>query len=254
MLGIEPTAAPVVERDSDRSGWRPIAAPFLETLNGLDRVLDGQMSRMLWVFLGLGIGWWVYVPLHEFLHALGCLATGGEVWELEIARAYGGSLYAALFDFVTPHSEYAGRLSGFDTHGNDLIYLATDLAPYLLTFFPGVWLWRRAATRSQPLVWGAMLPVALAPFVSLTGDAYEIGAILATHIPPWTTMQALEAIRGDDLFLVVERLGSQAGLGLGVALSTVFGGLWAWSWYALSARLAKKLGVESVQIEVGSPT
>ena len=47
--------------------------------------------------------------------------------------------------FVVSGSEYAGRLSGFDTRGSDWIYLATDLGPFVLTIFPGVWWMRRAA-------------------------------------------------------------------------------------------------------------
>ena len=123
--------------------------------------------------------------MHELLHAAACRASGGEVTRLEIDRLYGGALLARVFPFVVPASEYAGRLSGFNTRGSDLIYLATDLGPFLLTLFPGVWALRRAAAARSAALFGAALPFALAPFLSLTGDAYEIGSILATRLPPW---------------------------------------------------------------------
>ena len=120
------------------------------------------------------------------MHAAACEATGGGVTRLEIDRLYGGALLARAFPFVVPASEYAGRLSGFDTRGSDLIYLATDLGPFLLTLFPGVWALRRAARARRAALFGAALPFALAPFLSLSGDAYEIGSILVTRLPPWT--------------------------------------------------------------------
>ena len=77
------------------------------------------------------------------------------------------------------------------------IYLATDLGPFLLTLFPGVWALRRAAAARSAALFGAALPFALAPFLSLGGDAYEIGSILATRLPPWAAPAAREpAARG----------------------------------------------------------
>ncbi len=167
---------------------------FLDAFRGLDRCLDRGIRGLALVLLALVIGWWVYVPLHELLHAAACWAAGGEVTRLEISRQYGGALLARVFPFVTAGSEYAGRLSGFDTHGSDLIYIATDLGPFVLTLFPGVWLLRRAGAAGRPLLFGLALPFALAPFLSLTGDAYEIGSILVTQFPPWG-----ESLRGDDV-------------------------------------------------------
>src|SRR5690349_921767 len=63
--------------------------------------------------------WYVYVPVHELLHAFGCVATGGRVEELRIAPLYGGRLLARVFPFVRAHDEYAGRLAGFDTGGSN---------------------------------------------------------------------------------------------------------------------------------------
>ncbi|MEO1369492.1 MAG: hypothetical protein AAFX50_20120, partial [Acidobacteriota bacterium] len=148
--------------------WRSFfTRPGLDTWHGLDRVLEGPAS-LAWVFVGLALGWWIYVPLHELLHAFACLATGGEVTKLEVAPLYGGHVLAAIFPWVEAGGEYAGRLSGFDTHGNDLIYLATDLGPFLLTLFPGVWALRRAVDTGKPWLYGGTLPFALAPFLSAT--------------------------------------------------------------------------------------
>jgi hypothetical protein len=87
---------------------------------------------------GFFASWWIYVPLHELLHALGCWATGGRVWRLEIDALYGASLVRRVFPFVEVGSSYAGRLTGFDTGGSDLVFLATDFAPYVLTILIGV--------------------------------------------------------------------------------------------------------------------
>lgn len=205
-------------------------APWHDTLHGLDRCLRGEWRRLGWLFLGLVVGWWLYVPVHELLHAWGCLAFGGEVSELEIAHLYGGAVLARLIPFVTAGSDYAGRLSGFDTGGSDLVYLATDFAPFLLTLFPGVWLFRRAAAAGHAFFFGFWLPTALAPFLSLTGDAYEIGSILTTRLPPWKDAAAV--LRGDDVFLMAEGLAASAGAPWGgFALAVLLGLLWAYLTY-----------------------
>ena len=147
--------------------------PFLDLVRGEMRCVE-RPRDLAWLALGLAAGWWLYVPVHELLHALACLAAGGEVTRLEIDPLYGGGLLARWIPWVVAGGEYAGRLSGFDTGGSDLVYLATDLGPFVLTLFPGVWALRRAARAGRPLLFGAALPFALAPLLSLTGDAYEI--------------------------------------------------------------------------------
>lgn len=222
---------------------RPLLAPFTDVLNGLDRCLYRGARGLLFAALGLLAGWWVYVPLHELLHAAACRAAGGEVTRLEIDRIYGGDLLARAFPFVVPASRYAGRLSGFDTHNSDLIYLATDLGPFLLTLFPGVWALRRAAAAKQEILFGAALPFALAPFLSLGGDAYEIGSILVTHLPPWAAPAARGLLRGDDLGKKLGELASLPGVPWGGALLAVLlGALWAFGTYALAGAVARALG------------
>jgi len=208
---------------------------------------------------GLLVGWWIYVPIHELLHAAACVVTGGAVTELQVDPLYGGDVLGRIFPFVTAGGDYAGRLSGFDTGGSDLVYLATVAGPYVLTVFPGVWLLHWASTPgrwavSRAALYGAALPVALAPFVSLPGDAYELGSILTTWLPPWSAHADL--LRGDDAFrvggsLLEAALGTGGSfpaspvsswvLGSGLAVGLVVGGLWAFLTYALGAWTARSL-------------
>jgi hypothetical protein len=234
---------------------RPLLTPFTDTLNGLDRCLDRGARGLLLAALGLLAGWWIYVPAHELLHAAACRATGGEVTRLEIDRIYGGALLARGLPFVVPGSRYAGRLSGFETHGNDLIYLATDLGPFLLTLFPGVWALRRAAVARQAVLFGAALPFALAPFLSLGGDAYEIGSILVTRLSPWAAPATRSLLRGDDLGKKLGELASVPGAPWGGALLAVLlGALWAFGTYALAGAVARALGEGEVTRPTAAPS
>ena len=222
---------------------RPFALPFADVVRGLERCLDRGAKSLIFVALGLLAGWWIYVPLHELLHAAACLAAGGEVTRLEIDRLYGGVVLARIFPFVSPASDYAGRLSGFDTRCSDWIYLATDLGPFLLTLFPGVWALRRAAAAGKPLLFGAALPFALAPFLSLTGDAYEIGSILVPRLPPWSGPAMRGLLRGDDLLKKLEELAKIPGAPWGGALlAALLGLLWAFLIYTLGDLVARALG------------
>lgn len=227
---------------------RLVSTPFRDAFHGLDRGLDRGWRSLALIALGLGLGWWLYVPLHELLHAAACAAAGGRVEQLEIDGIYGGALLARLFPFVTPASDYAGRLSGFDPRGSDWIYLATDLGPFVLTLWPGVWWLRRAAARGRPFSFGAALPFALAPFLSLTGDAYEMGAILVTRLPPWSAPAVRALLRGDDL---LRRAAAVAGAPArpwgGLVLATVLGVAWAFLTYALAGALATRLGAPATE-------
>ena len=155
-----------------------------------------------------------------------------------------------MFPFVVPASEYAGRLSGFNTRGSDLIYLATDLGPFLLTLFPGVWALRRSAAARRAALFGAALPFALAPFLSLGGDAYEIGSILATRLPPWASPAMRQLLRGDD---VAKKLGELAHLPNppwgGALLALLLGVAWAFLTCALGGAVARALGSPPVAAE-----
>lgn len=215
--------------------------PAAELVSGLDACLTRGARSLALAMGGLLAGWWIYVPLHELLHAAACTAAGGRVFRLEIDPLYGGALLTHLFPFVVPESGYAGRLSGFDTGGSDGVFLATDLGPFLLTLFPGVWALRRAGRLRRPALFGAAIPWAFAPFVSATGDAYEIGSILVSRLPPWTGKAAL--LRSDDLLARVGELsGEPAAPWAGVFLAAVVGLLWAFGTYAAGGWLATRLG------------
>lgn len=218
-----------------------VAEPFRELLNGLDAVLRDGVRSLLLVGAGLVAGWWIYVPAHELLHALGCRAAGGAVSRLEIDPLYGADWLATLFPFVVPGGAYAGRLSGFDTRGSDWIYLATDLAPFVLALFPGFWWLRRATRRARPVAFGAALPAAFAPLLSLTGDAYEMASLAVVHLPPWVGQRLLV---GDDLGAKVAEVSGHAGAGMlvGVAVAALLGLLWALAWMLLARRAAGWLG------------
>ena len=130
---------------------------FSEPINDLMAAMEAQVvrashpKRALMIVLVAGVAsWWVYVPVHELLHALGCYVTGGSVTELQIAPEYGGALFARFLPFVVGASDYAGRLSGFDTKGSDLIYLATDVLPFLLSIVIGVPLLKACARGGRP--------------------------------------------------------------------------------------------------------
>ncbi len=224
-------------------GFLLFTRPWLDTFRGLEACLDRGGRALVAVGAGLAAGYWLYVPLHELLHAFACMATGGTVTRLEIAPLFGGGLLARVFPWVVSGGEYAGRLSGFDTGGSDLVYLATDLGPFLLTLWPGVWLLRRAARRRQAALYGASLPFALAPFLSLTGDAYEIGSILTTRLSPWSDTATLALLRGDDLLKKVPELAALASPPwAGLVLAALLGVAWAFATYALAGWIASRLG------------
>ena len=215
--------------------------PIFDFWRGFERSLDTGTRGLLLVFLGLFLMWWIYVPVHEFLHALACLALGGTVTRLEIAPLYGGAWFAKHFDFVVAESEYAGRLAGFDTGGSDIVYAFTVFGPYFLTLLPGVLLLRAAGRRGNALAFGASLPLALVPFLSLPGDAYEMGSILTTRIPPWTSHA--ELLRGDDVVLRAQALLEVAQAPwVGFVVSFLMGALWAFLTYGVGGWIASRLG------------
>jgi hypothetical protein len=233
-----------------RATGLPLLAPR-DTVRGLDAVLRrGRGAALALVMAGMLAGWWLYVPVHELLHAGACVAAGGAVTRLEIAPRYGGALLARALPFVVAEGDYAGRLAGFDTGGSDLVYLATDLGPFLLTVLPGVWWLRRSAAREWPFAFGLALPVALAPFVSLAGDAFEIGSILVTRLPPWAGELSVP-LRGDDLGLRAAEVAALGGIRewSGLVLAALLGLAWAVLTYALGGRVARALGAPALAAE-----
>ena len=188
-----------------------LATPFEDFFSGLESsIAKFSWPALIILIVCLVASWWIYVPLHELGHAFGCILGGGSVTELQISPMYGAAFLKEIFPFVTVGSEYAGQLTGFDTKGSDLVYLLTDFLPFLLTIFIGVPLLRSAAG-SKPL-WAAVklglgLPIAFAPFISFSGDYYEMGSIIVSGIAN-TIFPAIDALRwrSDDVFKLVGEL------------------------------------------------
>ncbi len=164
------------------------------------------------VGLGLVAGWMVYVPVHELMHVAGCVIAGGSVTELRLAPIYGAAFLRGLFPFIVASGEYAGRLSGFSTNGSDLVYLATDAAPYLLTVLVGVpllrsgWLWPSDSGQwksSRLWLLGPTFILAAAPIISLTGDYFEMATVILTRGYAMAGLAGLEVLRSDDVFRLV---------------------------------------------------
>lgn len=152
------------------------------------------------------IAWFVYVPIHELLHVAGCLLTGGTVTRLEVAPQYGGTLLRHVFPFVVSGGDYAGRLSGFDTHGSDWCYMWTVFLPFVLTILFGIPLLKLAAYRVNPWIVGPGLVMAMAPFYSLPGDYFEMGSVLVTRIIgslSGSSEPAFAALRSDDVVKLI---------------------------------------------------
>ena len=234
---------------------------FSEPVHDLIAAMEAQVVRSprpkcaVVIMLVAGVAsWWIYVPVHELLHALGCYATGGTVSELQIAPEYGGALFASFLPFVVGKSEYAGRLSGFDTKGSDLIYLATDALPFLLTVFIGVPLLKACARGKRAALFGAAFVLALAPFYCLTGDYYEMGSIITTRIVTWLSGSEtlrFAAYRSDDVAKLVTDLwaqpanfqiqgsGGALAAGLVVTGGLVCGAFAGFVTYALGARMGR---------------
>ncbi|GEM_PF-556012 len=187
------------------------------------RAGDSRGARVLVVpFVTLVVTWFVYVPIHELLHVLGCVATGGTVTRLELSARYGANLLSKVFPFVVSGSDYAGQLKGFDTHGSDLCYLATDFLPFVLSILIGVPLVKLAGRGRRPIVFGMAIVLGLAPFYNLSGDYFEMASIITTRSMATVTgggtspgggsavgetvehamdkVHALEKLRSDDVF------------------------------------------------------
>jgi hypothetical protein len=201
--------------------------PIDDVLAALEQLVTvrNPLTTMVPALVTMLITWFTYVGIHELLHVAGCLAAGGSVTTLEISSRYGGAIYAKYFDFVVTGSEYAGRLSGFNTKGSDWTYMATVFGPFVLTVLFGVTLVKLCAKRRRPILFGVAIVVGLAPFYNLQGDYFEMGSILVTRavtvvfgdggFPPM-----FERLRSDDVFKLLHGfVWSPAELGLtGVGL------------------------------------
>ncbi len=142
------------------------------------------------------------------MHAAGCVLGGGEVHCLEIDSLYGGALFFDIFSFVSAESEYAGRLSGFDTHGSDGVYALTIVFPFVLTLF-GFLLLEMGVQKRSPFVFMFFTPWAFAPIISLFGDYFELGSLLLFQVWPGTN-EIHRLLISDDLFRLLSDISSGA--------------------------------------------
>jgi hypothetical protein len=189
--------------------------PFRKFFQLYQQILSSSNAAktLLLLFAGLAMGWWLYVPVHELMHATGCLIGGGEVHRLEIKPLYGGAVLSQLFSFVVSGGDYAGRLTGFDTHGSDWTYGLLVFFPFILSFFGFIFL--ELATRKKvAFVFAFFLPITFAPLISLTGDFFELGSLLIFQI--WPGPEGMNrALISDDIFRLMEEMSSGA---LGIPL------------------------------------
>lgn len=190
------------------SNWRffPGFSALRALGTGYSQIIEsGRPGRQIaLVFAGLLLGWWIYVPCHELLHAAGCWLGGGEVLDLQVSSLYGGRLLAGLFPFVSAGGDYAGRLVGFDTKGSDWTYSLTILMPFVLGF-PGFWLTGVSLRKSQAIAYGFGLPVSLSPLLSATGDFFEFSGLVLYQVWPGA-QDAHRALISDDLFRLLGEL------------------------------------------------
>ena len=200
------------EGDSCIIGFSKVApgsltmAVFHKFRQDLSDLLEGPggYGRLSVMVAGLVIGWWLYVPLHELLHAAGCWLGGGVVSRLEIQPLYGGRILSEMLPFVVAHGPYAGRLSGFDTGGSDWVYALTVGFPFTLTL-AGFGLMGPAVGRRLPFLFGMALPLAFSPLISLTGDFLELGSLMLFQF--WPGPEGIHrALISDDLFHLLEQL------------------------------------------------
>jgi hypothetical protein len=228
-----------------------ILTPLHDWTAALDHLPGGaRLADLLWVGLGLVVGWYAYVPVHELLHAGGCALSGCTVETLEIAPQYGAAWLQQWFAFIQVGSDYAGRLSGFDTRGSDLRYLATVALPFGLTVWPGIPLLRSCGRRTigprpvHGLVTGFSIPLAFAPLISLPGDYYEMGSIPVSRLAAALgSPDATERWRSDDLPLLVQQRLTDGTIldALGLTGSLLVGLILAGLTYALGVKLDRRL-------------
>jgi hypothetical protein len=188
--------------------------PFHDVMAGLSHIMLGPKTGKATavMIVSLVACWFVYVPIHELLHVAGCAVTGGTVKELQVDPMYGGALLAKWFPFVKVGGDYAGRLTGFDTHGSDLVYLATDFGPFVLTILVGVPLVLLSTRQRRPILFAIGVVVGLAPIYQLAWDYFEMGSIIVTGLPAWILGGSVpfQALRSDDVFRLLGEIFSGA--------------------------------------------
>lgn len=167
------------------SFWAAPLQDYDQFLQHLAR--EFKVHYLLLLLFTLLLGWWIYVPVHELLHAFGCIWSGGNVTRLELSPEYGAAWLQHYFPWIAVGSDYAGQLTGFDTNGSDFCYLVTILLPFVLTVFPGVFLFHLALRMSWKhagpwAVFGFSGAMVIAPFISIIGDMYEASSVVISRL------------------------------------------------------------------------
>ena len=225
---------------------RFFVAPFTDLFTGLQRSTDALGGRALPLLLAAcAAGWWLYVPVHELMHAWGAQLGGATVTRLDIDPIYGARLLQRIFPYVQVGSAYAGQLAGFDTHGSDLAYALTVFFPFVLSMAIGVPLLVRAVRTPVPgvastLLLGFVLPVAWAPILSIGGDFYELSAMAVSRAAAIVGIDG-ESWRGDDVVAIIahRRGGAFSWVdAAGIAGSLLLGIFLAFATYAAGRAMA----------------
>ena len=99
---------------------------------------------------------------------------------------------------------------------------------------------------------GFSLPLGLAPFLSLTGDSYEMGSVLMT-LGPWATELSRQLYRGDDVFRIIQSVSASGGSPVPVAVGLILGAVWSFCVYGLGAYIGQLLGQGPVPAGRHSP-
>ncbi len=232
---------------------RLFVAPFTDLFAGLQRSTDAMGGRALPLLLAAcAAGWWLYVPVHELMHAWGAQLGGATVTRLDIDPIYGARFLQRFFPYVQVGSGYAGQLAGFDTHGSDLAYALTVFFPFVLSVAIGVPLLVRAARAPTPgvaptLLLGFALPIAWAPLLSIGGDFYELGAIAVSRAAALVGVDGT-TWRGDDVVAILRHLfgGGFSWIdAAGVAASLLLGVVLAFATYAAGGAVAAAIARRS---------
>ncbi len=226
------------------------ATPFIDLFAGMQRATARIGARALPLLLAACVaGWWLYVPLHELMHAWGAQLSGATVTRLDIDAIYSARLLQRLLPYVHVGSAYAGQLVGFDTHGSDLAYALTVFFPFVLSIALGIPVLVCASQTAVPgvvstLLFGLALPMAWAPLLSVGGDFYELGAIATSRTAALLGVDG-RGWRGDDVIAVFGRSFGGAAFSwtdlAGVAISLLLGIVLAFATYAAGRGVAKAI-------------
>ncbi len=184
-----------------------MAAFCPHTLRCFDAVLQPSFWSLAKLLISLVVVWHLYVPIHELMHAAGCMVSGGTVRKLDLQPRYGARVLQPIFPFVTVDdgSTYAGRLSGFSTP-NAWSYAVVDLMPYLPSLL-GLTVLELARRRRSTFVFVAGFVLAYAPWISITGDFYELASLVTTPVARWVEPAwPADYLVSDDVFRLIREM------------------------------------------------